>query len=441
MAGGADAEFPLLFLSYAHTHWDDPSDRHADYWVHKFHGDLAQAIANLTGTPNRSERLFIDRNIKVGDYWPNELVERLATCSVFVPLYSAKYFTRPDCGREWSVIRLRQDMHISATNRCPNIVIPVLWKPIKPQDMPPWTRNIQYTHESLGAVYHSMGLESLLRLRDYQDAYRKVVAALARRICEVADGQDQLRPLVELPRFQSLPDAFADAGNPIGHNATIRIAVAALDKHSALAPGRSAVWYGETPEEWCPYRDGPDDAGGDGETPVAWRAAAVAERRDFTAQVSVLGSRSEELRPHGTPTAPTVVLVDVWATLDERWRAVLRRLDSVIQDKPWIRIVLPWNKDDPETIAHGVPLRAGIEQALGRSLSADRIPSRRGDPGPADGAAFGPAIGEAIRLVQAEFMKNAEKHLPPGPHPPKPRLRGPGGASERGVGEESDEQD
>jgi len=436
MAGGGEADFPLLFLSYAHTPQEDSTDWQPDYWVRRFHNDLSQTIAKTVGVPNHSDQFFMDQNIKVGTLWADELVQKLATCSVFVPLYTARYFTRPDCGREWSIIRLRQDMHVSASNRCPNIVIPVLWRPIKPEELPLWARNIQYTHESLGSVYHSMGLESLLRLRDYQDAYRRAVAALAMRIIEVAYGQDRLRPLLELPRFQTLPDAFAAAGNPIGTNAPVRIAVAALDKHSTMTPGRSTVWYGETPEDWCPYRDGP----GPEETPVAWRAAAVAERRDFTARVSVLSMRSEELNSHATPTAPTLVLIDAWTTLDERWRRLLRQLDVVIQKKPWIRIILPWNKADLETSANSGALRTGIEESLGRSLSTDRITSRRADPGPSDSAAFGPAVGEAIRLIQAEFMKHAEKHLPSGPYPSKPRLRGPSGTDGRGVREEFDGQ-
>jgi FxsC-like protein len=436
MVGGADPEFPLLFLSYAHSHWDDPSDRRdADYWVHRFHGDLTNAIALQTGAPSRNVQLFIDRNLDVGDYWPEELVRGLSKCSVFVPLYTAKYFTRPDCGREFSIIRQRQDMHISATNHCPKIIIPVIWKPISPHDMPSWARDIQYTHESLGADYHTMGLESLLRLRDYRETYKAVVTALAERIVEICRGPEKLRPLLDLPRFHTLPDAFADEGNPSDHAATVRIAVAALDKHSAMPPGRSAIWYGETPEEWCPYRDGPDSGG---DTPVMWRAAAVASRRDFTARFGLLSQRSEELKPNARPTAPTVVLVDAWATLDERWKALLRRLDSAVQNKPWIRIIVPWNRQDAETLANTVALREAIEDVLGHCLPADRAFPPGGGPGPADSAAFGPAVGEAIRVAQAEFMKHAERHLPRGPHQPKPRLRGPGGSAER-PGREGDQ--
>jgi FxsC-like protein len=439
MAGGADPDFPLLFLSYARSHWDDSSNqRDADYWVKRFHGDLSTAIAEIIGASSRDVHLFIDRHIKVGQLWPNELVERLSTCAVFVPLYSAKYFTRPDCGREWTIIRMRQDMHISATSRCPNIVIPVVWKPIQPEHMPLWARDIQYLHESLDPVYNSMGLESLLRLRDYQDKYKAAVAALAARIVEVSRSEDKLRPLIEMPKFQTLHNAFAQEGNPLDHAANVRIVVAALDKHSTMAPGRSSVWYGDTPEEWCPYRDEQDPDGG--HIPAAWRAAAVAERRDFVAHVDVLGSRSEELKPQESPSAPALVLVDAWATLDERWKALLQQLDGVTHNKPWIRVILPWNKRDTETTDNHKMLRAEIERALGRCLSAGRISSRRGGPGPGDSAAFGSVVGEAILLIQAAFMKNAEKHVPPGPYPEKPRLRGPGATPERRAGEETDEQ-
>jgi hypothetical protein len=153
----------------------------------------------------------------------------------------------------------------------------VIWKPIQPEHMPLWARDIQYLHESLDPVYNSMGLESLLRLRDHQDKYKAAVAALAARIVEVCRSEDSLRPLIELPKFQTLHNAFAEEGNPADHAAPVRIVVAALDKHSSMVPGRSSVWYGDTPEEWCPYRDGQSP---DGEqTPVALRAAAVAGRR------------------------------------------------------------------------------------------------------------------------------------------------------------------
>jgi FxsC-like protein len=442
MTGGADPrgqEFPLFFLSYAHAHWDDAAEQHdADYWVRKFHDNLCSQIEALAKLPSGQEPPgFMDRRLRLGDDWPDELAKRLAQCSVFVPLYTTRYFHRPDCGREWSVIRRRQDMHIAAFGRSPNIVIPVIWSPIRPEDIPAWARSIHYDHETLSPIYHERGLESLLRLRNHHDEYLRIVHTIAKRIVEVAQGPG-LRPLLETPRFQSLPDAFADDGDPVGANALVRITVAALTKHSELAPGRSALWYGETAEEWCPYRDG---SGPDGQqTPVAWRAFDVAQRRDFDAVVTELSTRSEELRPKARPSAPTVLLIDAWTALDEHWQALLAKLDMVLQGRPWIRVILPWNSDDTETKANAAALREALKQVLGNSMAGGRIPSRRGEPGPTSSAAFGPAVSDAIRASQAEFMKQAEKYLPNGPYPRKPKLRGPGGSEAKNSGEESDDR-
>ena len=426
-SGGHLQEFPLFFLSYAHAHWEDPSEqRDADYWIHRFHAHLCAELDKLVDIPRGRDPVFIDRRLQLGENWPDELAERLARCAVFVPLYTTRYFRRPDCGREWSVIRQRQDMHISATSRSPNIVIPVLWEPIEPDDMPSWVRKIQYTSESLGDAYHRSGLENLTRLKDYQDDYVRAVQYLARRIADVARAAEQLRPLYEIPKFHQLPDAFATDGNPAGGNGSVRITVAALNKRSPMPPGRTDSWYGDSAIDWRPYRD---HAVGGRDTPVAWRASDVAQRREFETQVTIFSARSEEVRGGGKPTAPTVLLVDPWATLDEAWGPLLRRLDSALRLKPWVRIILPWNLDDPETVENSILLQAGIEKAFGRSLTLGRIPPRRGEPGPSTSAAFGPAVSEAIRIAQAEFAKNAEKFLPEGPYPKKPRLRGPSGAA------------
>jgi FxsC-like protein len=430
MAEGSDPHaggFPLFFLSYAHSHWGDPAEqRDPDHWVRKFYGHLCTEIESLANIPPGQDPGFIDRRLRIGDLWPYELASRLSRCSVFVPLYSARYFRREDCGREWSVIRRRQDMHVSATSRFPNIVIPVLWQPVRLEDIPPWARDIQYSHESLGPAYHAHGLESMLRLRDQHDAYLSAVRTIAQRIVEVARRPDRLHPLSDVPRFQSLPNTFGTEEGPDQGSPRIRITVAALRKDGALPQGRTGDWYGETAQEWRPYRDDPRSEGCD--TPVAWRAADVAQRRDFEVVVTELTGHSEELKPNrAAPSAPTVLLVDPWCTLDERWLTMLARLDTSLPRKPWIRVLFPWNNQDPETVGNASPLRAGIEAALGRCLASGRIPAGRGAPGPTDAMAFGPAVSDTIRMVQAAFLKNAEKHLPEGPRQRKPRLNGPSG--------------
>jgi FxsC-like protein len=420
--------FPVLFFSYAHTHWDDPNEQQdADLWVRKFYGHLCTEIERLVDMPRGHDPLFIDRRIALGANWRRVLAENLARCSVFVPLYSKNYFLHPDCGREWSIIRMRQDMHVAATKSYPNIVVPVLWDAVRPQDMPPWANDIQYAHEELGHAYRTYGLQELLRIKDHEADYHRAVRFLARQIVDVANAPEQLRVLREIPDFRTLPDEFAQRG-PGAEPGKVRITVVALDTRAPLPQHRTHRWYGSTGLDWTPYRDMEDGAGHD--TPAVWRASDVARQRSYITEVTELSPRSEELRNASHPSAPTILLVDPWATLDtSRW-VMLDRLDKITQHKPWIRIIVPWNARDPETIASANVLHGGIEARLGHARSQGRIPSRRGEPGPPDSASFGLAVSEALRIAFAEFVRQSAKYLPPGPYPGKPRLGGPIGMGE-----------
>jgi len=423
-AGSTDQSFPQLFFSYAHAHWEDLTEQQdADLWIRKFYGNLCTEIELLVDLPRGQDPIFIDRRITLGANWPQVLSEKLSQCAVFVPLYTRNYFQHPDCGREWSVIRQRQDMHIAATKSYPDIIVPVLWDPVRPQDLPPWARDIQYAHEELGYAYRTYGLEELIRVKDHEAEYQRAVRFLARRIVEVANATDKLRSLREIPVFRSLPNEFANLTQD-GESGKVRITVVALDTSSPMPPGRSKRWYGSTAQEWTPYLDPQDGPGHD--TPVAWRASDVAGQRDFVTEVTELTSRSEELKVNGIPTAPTILLVDPWATLDPAHWTLLDRLDKITQHKPWIRIILPWNSRDPETIANANVLHAGIETHLGHTRSQGRIPSRRrGEPGPIDSSALGLEVSEALRAALMEFLRQSKKYLPAGARSAKPRLRGP----------------
>ena len=428
MAEGAQDQqgFPQLFFSYAHAHWEDLTEQQdADLWVRKFYGNLCTEIERLVDLPRGQDPLFIDRRITLGANWPQVLADKLSRCVVFVPLYTRNYFQHPDCGREWSIIRQRQDMHVAATKSHPNIVVPVLWDPVRPQDLPLWARDIQYAHEELGHAYRSYGLEELIRVKDHEAEYHRAVRFLARRIVDVANAPEKLRPLREVPVFRNLPNEFADLRTRDGDAGKVRITVAALDNRSPLPANRSKRWYGGTGLDWTPYRDPQDGPGYD--TPAVWRASDVARQRDYVTEVTELSTRSEELKANATPTAPTILLVDPWATLDSSRWSLLDKLDKVTQHKPWVRIILPWNSNDPETIASANVLHGGIEARLGHARSEGRIPSRRGEPGPIDSAAFGLAVSEALRAALTEFLRQSRKYLPAGPYPAKPRLRGPVG--------------
>jgi FxsC-like protein len=416
--------FPLLFFSYAHSHREDYAEQQdADLWVRKFYGHLMTQIEQLIDLPIGQESLFVDRRIELGANWPRMLSENLAKCAVFVPLYTRNYFRDPNVGREWSIIRMRQDMHVAATASSPNIVMPILWEPVRPGDIPVWARDIEYTHDELGDAYREYGLEELIRVKDHEAAYHRAVRFLARRIVAVATAPEQLRQLREIPQFHTLPDEFAGHGTEPAEPGKVRIMALSLDEHSSMPPGRSSRWYGRTALEWTPYLD----QGQGQNSPVVQQAGAVARERAYVPEIVELTGRSEELRAGSAPAAPTIVLVDPWVTLDSSRWALLEKLDRAAQDKSRIRIIVPWNARDPETAANAVALQRGLDSRLGRSRSHGHIPSRHGAPGPTDSGTFGLAVGGALRIAVGEYVRLT---LPAVAYPSRPQLWGPTGMGE-----------
>ena len=84
---------PYFFLGYAHTP-EQP-------WVDRFYRDLCAEIIERTEWPTNLSPGFMDVNgIRAGEDWRQAVGGALATCRVLVPLYSRRYFTRAECGRE-----------------------------------------------------------------------------------------------------------------------------------------------------------------------------------------------------------------------------------------------------------------------------------------------------------------------------------------------------
>src|SRR3984957_8900473 len=97
--GPSTENAPYFFLSYAHTPRLDASDStDPDLWVEQLFKDLCRHIVQVTDLPRGSNPGFMDKNLHPGENRPESLIQALATCRVFVPLYSRRYFTSVDCG-------------------------------------------------------------------------------------------------------------------------------------------------------------------------------------------------------------------------------------------------------------------------------------------------------------------------------------------------------
>ena len=85
-----------------------------DLWIAQLYDALCDHISQLTDLPPGTKPGFMDRELRQGQEWPWRLSNALATCRVFVPLYSKRYFKSEHCGREWFAFHRRAINHAAA---------------------------------------------------------------------------------------------------------------------------------------------------------------------------------------------------------------------------------------------------------------------------------------------------------------------------------------
>lgn len=198
---------PVFFLSYAHTpKVNDHDQADPDSYVVKFYWDICRSLVQISDLPLGDGIGFMDRELRPGDKWPPRLAVALATCGVFVPLYSPRYFSSEHCGREWSAFSGRVSDVAARRGELIEAVIPVLWVPVRPDRLPEAAPPIQYWAADYGSRYATHGLYRLMTLSRYRDEYEETVHELAYRILDVAE-----KCLVEPGSpadYDALPNAF-----------------------------------------------------------------------------------------------------------------------------------------------------------------------------------------------------------------------------------------
>ena len=149
---GTAGKMPYFFLSYARTPKRDPTDKEdPDRWVYKLYQDLRAAILQMTSALPE-EAGFMDRENRLGVEWPPELTKALATCRVFVPLYSRRYFESDNCGKEWSAFARREVNHNARGRPAVNAIVPALWTNLGQAALPDVAQSIQYNHADRKSV-------------------------------------------------------------------------------------------------------------------------------------------------------------------------------------------------------------------------------------------------------------------------------------------------
>ncbi len=400
---------PFFFLSYQHAiRGNDPDAEDQDIWVSKLFRDLCNHIGVIEGLPP-SKVGFMDRELRSGNEWPWQLSQNLATCKVFVPLYSRRYFQSPHCGKEWTAFRKRVQNGGGHASGHPDAIIPALWSPVRTEDLPRAAQPIHFEPREFGQLYADYGFFAIMKLTRFEDDYQWAVLQLARGI--VAEARRAQIPPGPTMDYDSLPSSW-DEGAPreMAGDKRLRIIIAAPNRGD-LPAGRSAFHYGPTARDWIPYAP-------DTQQSIADYAVVLAKHYGYRPEVSDLYEQAEDLlSADGPASGPAVLLIDPWEATQARCQRILTRLDEL--DKPWIRLVVVWNRKDTEMTAAETELRGAIEAALPVTLK-DRLrpttlAAARGVPSIEE---IPMVLGDSMRHAARQYLKYAhgrQQAIPPRP--------------------------
>ncbi|WP_158575946.1 FxsC protein [Streptomyces corynorhini] len=401
---------PYFFLSYAHTPRNGVGGPDPDLWVEKLFGDLCGHVMAMTDLPAGAQAGFIDQDMRSGEGWSERLADMLATCRVFVPLFSPRYFASEMCGKEWYAFAQRVIYEQAKNNTTAEAIVPALWWPVPPEQLPGPAERLQFNHRDFGDLYVTEGLYGLVKLRIFEAEYERAVYELAKRIVSVADSSaiGPGRPV----DYRNVPSAFGASGGP----RPLQVTVAAPTRHD-LPEGRTSHYYGDMAQDWNPYH--PDST-----RPLAYVARDLVRSLNYQADII---SFDEVFVPHEgkqEPGRPEILLLDRWALRDEEQRERLAAFDA--EHRPWVSVIVPWNREDEQSRAAEAELSDWLERTMPKKTGQGRAASRAAARGVPSMEAFGQLLPQIVEAAAQQYLKHATAYPPTGGgHMERPRLRGP----------------
>ncbi|MER5865811.1 TIR-like protein FxsC [Kitasatospora sp. NPDC002040] len=417
---------PYFFLSYAHTPRVGVRGG-GDHWVGKLYEDLSEAVLQITDLPEGAPVGFMDQSMHQGQLWAQRLAKELATCRVFVPLYSPRYFSSVACGQEWSSFARRPVFPERQTSEPTSGIVPVLWVATRHYALPQVASQLQFNHSSFGPNYVAEGMYALMKLGDYQASYQLAVLRLARRIVDVAENT--VIPTVRPVDFLSQPSAF-EVKAPAKR---LRISVFSY-RQAELPEGRNPDFYGPRRVDWHPYQP-------QATRPVAEHAVRLAKQMGFESSVHEFDEEAEEVLEAAEPTAPSLLLLDRWALRDEQRREIVRKFDR--RNPDWVKVLEPWNTADQECVEQDRELAELSARSL-RFKHREAKPSFHSGPSGLNTLEdFEEALQRAVMGAKYAF-EDRSRRSQDSQGSPRPSLRGafgdeprpPGRPPERGADDE-----
>ncbi|ORT60112.1 FxsC protein [Streptomyces sp. CB03238] len=380
-------------------------------WVERLYRDLCGHVMAMTDLPAGASAGFMDREIRSGEGWSERLGEVLATCRVFVPLFSPRYFASEMCGKEWYAFATRAIYHHAKHNKPADAIVPALWVPVPPEQLPGPAERLQFNHRDFGDRYVTDGLYGLIKLRIFAEEYERAVYELAKRIVSVADtaGISPGRPV----DYRSAPSAF---GTPGRGPRPLQVTVAAPTRHD-LPEGRDPEYYGDMPQDWNPYH--PDAA-----RPLAYVTEDLVRSLNYQATVTSFDHDAGPPDAKQPPSRPEILLLDRWALKDDERRERLAAFDA--EHRPWVSVVVPRNQMDHQTRAADAELNRALEETMPIKMGQGRAASRAAARGVPSMEAFGQILPQVVEAAAQQYLRHAAVYPPAGGrHTERPRLRGP----------------
>jgi FxsC-like protein len=362
---------PYFFLAYAHTP-EKP-------WVERLYRDLCAEVFERTTIPICGTVGFMDgTGIPLGGDWREEVARA----------------------------------HRARRPGNPSAIVPALWTPVDPEDMPEVAKRIQMNHADLGQEYAEEGFYTLIKNTLYRQQYVTAVQRLARHIIRTAETS-RLQPC----RVQDLGpqhNAFElpVKSAPADRRLSLIVVAPTLDR---LPEGRVADFYGSSSCDWNPFHPLSHQS-------IADFAAGVARLHSYEPTVLSFDQGCRFVEERNPSTGLGLLLVDVWAGCDEEMARHLAHLDSL--DVDWVGTMVLWNFGDPQTRARAESLRAALQALLPNRLGVTRPVVTTNSTRIRSLEELRTKLPEVLDHALRRYLNYADAHPPAGRIPPRPRLSG-----------------
>ena len=286
---------------------DDRSGQDPDLWIAQLYDDLCDHI-------RAAGRLAAGReapgswtgNCGRGTSGRERLSNALATCRVFVPLYSQRYFKSEHCGKEWFAFNRRALNHAARTKPAAvETIVPALWIPMRDGHAPRGGALGAVQAGDFGPLYAEHGFYGIMKVSRWRDAYEEAVYLLARRIVDAAEASP-VEPGQAL-HYESLPVRLRRRWRGPGRATSRCGSPSSRRSRDELPDGRDRVLLrAGTSATGTP-------TGQDSVRSLADHAADLARSLSYTPDVGDLYQHEAELLGGEPPSGPEVLLIDPWA--------------------------------------------------------------------------------------------------------------------------------